>query len=195
MNYLTPIEPKCVTNNHLAMYHQPAYYEQLQNPSQDQAELETFGLNAESPVFPRLYFYATCIAGASMMCANRVGDGTHRVAINWAGGHSYAYSNKAMHGCYVNDVILSTLLLLRTKQRVLVIHMGKYIPTALEEYFGISNVSRVKLISVYPESQETQTIPELNVGNPSIRVPFSFENITNVSFREMVVNAVNASLR
>lgn len=67
-----------------------------------------------------LFFYPSNLSifnlvnlGGSMDCAQLINDGQHNVCINWAGGLHHAKKSEASGFCYVNDIVLCILELLR----------------------------------------------------------------------------------
>jgi hypothetical protein len=53
--------------------------------------------------------------------AKRLNEGTSDIAINWAGGLHHAKKDGASGFCYVNDIVLGILEMLKFHQRVLYI--------------------------------------------------------------------------
>jgi hypothetical protein len=60
---------------------------------------------------PVIYFYT--ISFSIQGAANKLLNGEADIAINWAGGLHHAKKNEASGFCYVNDVVLGILELLR----------------------------------------------------------------------------------
>ena len=52
-------------------------------------------------------------AGASLAAARKLCAGTTDIAINWSGGLHHAKKGEASGFCYVNDIVLAILELLR----------------------------------------------------------------------------------
>jgi histone deacetylase 1/2 len=67
--------------------------------------------------------------------AQRVNDGAADIAINWAGGLHHAKKREASGFCYINDIVLSILELLRTFPRVLYIDIDCHHGDGVEEAF------------------------------------------------------------
>jgi hypothetical protein len=57
--------------------------------------------------------------GGSLDGAHRLIDGSADIAINWSGGLHHAKSDEASGFCYINDIVLAILELLRFYPRVL----------------------------------------------------------------------------
>ena len=83
------------------------------------AEREEFGLVDDCAPFPGVFEYACAVAGASLQGADLLARGSCSVAINWGGGRHHAKRDRADGFCFVNDVVLALLHLLRRFRRVL----------------------------------------------------------------------------
>jgi acetoin utilization deacetylase AcuC-like enzyme len=59
------------------------------------------------------------VAGGSIDAAKHIIDGTADIAINWAGGFHHAAADHASGFCYINDIVLAILELLKFYPRVL----------------------------------------------------------------------------
>ncbi|KAG5649423.1 hypothetical protein H0H81_003952 [Sphagnurus paluster] len=71
------------------------------------------------------------VLGAS----ERLADGSADIAINWAGGLHHAKKREASGFCYINDIVLGILELLRTYPRVLYIDIDCHHGDGVEEAF------------------------------------------------------------
>ena len=77
--------------------------------------------------------------GGSIDGAHRLIDGSADIAINWSGGLHHAKSDEASGFCYINDIVLAILELLRYYPRVLYVdidvhHGDGYSPTQLHPH-------------------------------------------------------------
>ena len=70
-------------------------------------------LPLQSPVFPGLYEFCSIYTGASIEGASKLNHGTTDIAINWAGGLHHAKKFEASGFCYVNDIVIAILELLK----------------------------------------------------------------------------------
>ena len=64
-------------------------------------------------MFDGLFQYNQIATGGSYGGAVRLNQGQADVAINWSGGFHHAKKNEASGFCYVNDIVLAILELLR----------------------------------------------------------------------------------
>ena len=69
-----------------------------------------------SPVFDDLFGFCQSYAGASVDGAVRLNHGHADIAINWSGGLHHAKKGEASGFCYVNDIVLAILELLKYHQ-------------------------------------------------------------------------------
>jgi acetoin utilization deacetylase AcuC-like enzyme len=67
--------------------------------------------------------------------AQRINSGAADIAINWAGGLHHAKKREASGFCYINDIVLGILELLRTFHRVLYIDIDCHHGDGVEEAF------------------------------------------------------------
>jgi histone deacetylase 1/2 len=70
-----------------------------------------------------------------LAAAKRITSGAADVSINWAGGLHHAKKREASGFCYINDIVLGILELLRTYPRVLYIDIDCHHGDGVEEAF------------------------------------------------------------
>ena len=75
--------------------------------------VDTFNCVEDCPVFGDMYQFCRMYAGASLAGARKLCAGTTDIAINWSGGLHHAKRGEASGFCYVNDIVLAILELLR----------------------------------------------------------------------------------
>jgi histone deacetylase 1/2 len=76
---------------------------------------------------------------ASADGAQKLASGQYDVAINWAGGLHHAKRSEASGFCYVNDLVLGILELLKTHARVLYIDIDVHHGDGVEEAFYLTD--------------------------------------------------------
>src|SRR3954452_18796317 len=91
----------------MTQFHTDEYIQYLQKLTPETVELfpqaqAVHELEEDCPVFEGLFEFCRISAGGSMHGAKILGDGTHDIAINWAGGLHHAKKNMASGFCYVN---------------------------------------------------------------------------------------------
>lgn len=78
-----------------------------------QSVLEQFNIGDDCPIFDGMYSYFRQYAGASIAAGRRLAAGQCDIAINWSGGLHHAKRAQASGFCYINDIVLAILELLR----------------------------------------------------------------------------------
>ncbi|KAJ1928118.1 histone deacetylase [Tieghemiomyces parasiticus] len=118
--------------------------ETLAHHAREQAK---FNVGDDCPVFDGLFEYCALSAGGSMEGAGRLNRGLSDIAINWAGGLHHAKKSEASGFCYVNDIVLAILELLRTFSRVIYIDIDCHHGDGVEEAFYTTD--RVMTVSFH----------------------------------------------
>ena len=67
----------------------------------------------DCPVFDGLYRFCQTYAGGSVGSAVKLNHKQTDIAINWSGGLHHAKKGEASGFCYVNDIVLAILELLK----------------------------------------------------------------------------------
>ena len=73
----------------------------------------------DCPGFPGLYDFCKMSAGSSIDAADSLITGIGDIVINWSGGYHHARKSEASGFCYVNDINICILELLKCYQKVL----------------------------------------------------------------------------
>lgn len=81
--------------------------------------VETFNCVEDCPIFADMYDFCKMYAGASLAGARKLCAGTTDIAINWSGGLHHAKRGEASGFCYVNDIVIAILELLRYVMRII----------------------------------------------------------------------------
>lgn len=84
-----------------------------QNQADMKHLIDTFNCVEDCPIFSDMYDFCRMYAGASLAAARKLCAGTTDIAINWSGGLHHAKKGEASGFCYVNDIVLAILELLR----------------------------------------------------------------------------------
>ncbi|KAK0659321.1 Histone deacetylase RPD3 [Lasiodiplodia hormozganensis] len=131
---------KPATALEMTQFHTDEYIEFLQRITPDtigscQQEALKYDISGDCPVFDGLFEYCSISAGGSMEGAARLNRGRCDIAVNWAGGLHHAKKGQAGGFCYVNDIVLAILELLRVYQRVLYIDIDIHHGDGVEEAF------------------------------------------------------------
>lgn len=94
-----------------------------------------------------MFAFCQSYAGASLAAARKLNTGTTDIAINWSGGLHHAKKSEASGFCYINDIVLAILELLRYHTRVLYIDIDVHHGDGVQEAFYNSN--RVFTLSLH----------------------------------------------
>ncbi|EPS30342.1 Histone deacetylase RPD3 [Penicillium oxalicum] len=132
------------------------------NMDQYSKEQSRYNVGDDCPVFDGLFEFCGISAGGSMEGAARLNRGKCDVAVNWAGGLHHAKKSEASGFCYVNDIVLGILELLRFKQRVLYVDIDVHHGDGVEEAFyttdRVMTVSFHKYGEYFPGTGELRDI-------------------------------------
>lgn len=120
--------------------------------------------------------------------AQRLANGTSDIAINWAGGLHHAKKREASGFCYINDIVLAILELLRSVPRVLYIDIDCHHGDGVEEAFYTTD--RVMTCSFHKFGEYfpgTGTLEDRGRGKGkgyAVNVPLK-DGITDESFKSV----------
>lgn len=107
---------------------------------------------SDCPLFQGLYDYCSMSAGGSMDAARKICSGQSDIAIAWSGGLHHAKRSEASGFCYINDIVLAVLQLLRCYPRVLYIDIDVHHGDGVEEaFFSTDRVMTVSFHKYQPE--------------------------------------------
>lgn len=101
----------------------------------------------DCPVFENMFEFSQICAGASIDAAMLLNHGLADICINWAGGLHHAKKSEASGFCYINDIVLAILELLKYHERVLYLDIDAHHGDGVEEAFYTTN--RVMTVSFH----------------------------------------------
>ncbi|KAH8693834.1 histone deacetylase RpdA/Rpd3 [Talaromyces proteolyticus] len=166
------------------------------NMDQYSKEQGKYNVGDDCPVFDGLFEFCGISAGGSMEGAARLNRNKCDIAINWAGGLHHAKKSEASGFCYVNDIVLGILELLRFKQRVLYIDIDVHHGDGVEEAFyttdRVMTVSFHKYGEYFPGTGELRDIGVSQGKYYAVNFPLR-DGIDDVSYKsifEPVINSV-----
>lgn len=138
--------PRQATPEELRQFHSAEYVDFLRRVTPDtsndfkkQMDLFNVGKSGDCPLFDGLYQFCQTYTGGSIDGAKRLMSGACDIAINWAGGLHHAKKSEATGFCYVNDIVLAILELLKYFPRVLYIDIDVHHGDGVEEAFYITD--------------------------------------------------------
>jgi histone deacetylase 1/2 len=134
--------PHPATVGEMAAFHSDDYVQFLSKISPDNLRqyasvLQKFnaGDTGDCPVFDGLFEFIQLYTGASLDGAIQLNLGTADIAVNWSGGLHHAKKSEASGFCYINDIVLAILELLKVHARVLYIDIDVHHGDGVEEAF------------------------------------------------------------
>ncbi|KAJ3019053.1 Histone deacetylase 1 [Thoreauomyces humboldtii] len=151
-NKLDISRPSPATFQELTKFHSDEYMEFLQRVTPENIDEMTkyqqkFNVGEDCPVFEGLYDFSSLSAGGTLSAARKLNRGDADIAINWGGGLHHAKKCEASGFCYVNDIVLGILELLRHHQRVLYLDIDVHHGDGVEEAFY--STDRVMTVSFH----------------------------------------------
>ncbi len=150
------VEPKPLDFSTMAEFHDPSYLRVLQeansgsipkslwmdqirsleDPAAFDPKILEYGLGTEdNPIFPGVYDYATTAAGGTLQAAKMIAAGEIRVGFNPLGGFHHAGRDHAEGFCYINDMAIAILYLLRKSWRVAVVDIDAHHGNGVQDAF------------------------------------------------------------
>ncbi|KAJ5430050.1 Histone deacetylase superfamily [Penicillium cf. griseofulvum] len=151
-------------------------------------EQSRYNVGDDCPVFDGLFEFCGISAGGSMEGAARLNRNKCDVAVNWAGGLHHAKKSEASGFCYVNDIVLGILELLRFKQRVLYVDIDVHHGDGVEEAFyttdRVMTCSFHKYGEYFPGTGELRDIGVGQGKHYAVNFPLR-DGITDVTYKSI----------
>lgn len=139
----------------------------------------TVNVGEDCPVFDGLYEFCQLSAGGSVAAAVKLNKQASEICINWGGGLHHAKKSEASGFCYVNDIVLGILELLKYHQRVLYIDIDVHHGDGVEEAFYTTD--RVMTVSFHKYGEYFPGTGDLRVSKewftPSYAYPETWRGI------------------
>ncbi|KAI9659024.1 MAG: histone deacetylase [Bathelium mastoideum] len=179
-------ETRAASKEELELFHKSDYLDFLESVrpkdiGDRQEQLRQYNFGDDCPVFDGLWEYCTLYSGATVDAARKLINGQADIAINWSGGLHHAKKSEASGFCYVNDIVVAIVELLRIHPRILYIDIDVHHGDGVEQAFA--STDRVMTLSYHKYNPEDffpgtgglhETGPE-NPNNPgahhSLNVP------------------------
>ncbi|KAI8048802.1 hypothetical protein BDF22DRAFT_729552 [Syncephalis plumigaleata] len=125
------VRPERATARQMTRFHTDEYIDFLQRVTPETADnfivqQARFNVGEDCPIFDGLFEFCSISAGGSIGSARKLNSNECDIAVNWAGASGF---------CYVNDIVLAILELLRYHQRVLYIDIDIHHGDGVEEAF------------------------------------------------------------
>ena len=150
--HVNVFRPKAATKADMCAFHSDEYVAFLENITPDTMtenvqNIDRYNLCADCPVFDGLFEYCQTYTGGSIAGAARLNQESADIVMNWSGGMHHAKRGEASGFCYLNDIVLAILELLKTHARVLYIDIDIHHGDGVEEAFYLTN--RVMTLSFH----------------------------------------------
>ncbi|KAG5437912.1 hypothetical protein PCANB_000258 [Pneumocystis canis] len=150
--YMDIYRPRRATDEELEQFHSVEYIDFLKRVTPENASFFSdismkFNMGQDCPIFDGVYDFCSIYAGASLDAARKLSQNQTDIAINWSGGLHHAKKFEASGFCYVNDIVLAILSLLRYHPRVLYIDIDIHHGDGVQEAFYLTD--RVMTVSFH----------------------------------------------
>ena len=191
------LPPQSTDFQTLAEFHDAAYLKALQAVDSDAVARELwpdlgskndlrgdprllkYGLGTEdNPIFSGVFEFSLLTAGATLLAARMIADGEIQVAFNPVGGFHHAGRDHAEGFCYVNDIAVATIHLLKQGLRVAFVDIDAHHGNGVQNAFYGDD--RVLVISfhqngkdIYPWSGFENEIGEGRGKGFTVNVPLA----------------------
>lgn len=146
--------PHLASAAEMSKFHAEDYVEFLQKVSPDNVrpflnKMAQFNVGecTDCPVYDGCFEFCSMYSGASLDGAVKLNQGATDIAINWSGGLHHAKKSEASGFCYINDIVLAILELLKHHPRVLYIDIDIHHGDGVEEAFYCTD--RVMTVSFH----------------------------------------------
>lgn len=191
---MTVCRPPTASDQEITRFHTPDYISFLQSVTPHTMTKFTkadshYSVGTDCPLFPGLWDFCCRYSGASLAAAARINSGDCQVAINWSGGLHHAKRGEASGFCYVNDIVLAILELLKHHSRVLYIDIDIHHGDGVQEAFFETN--RVLALSFhrygqgfFPGTGSQEEVGEGEGRGFSVNVPL-LEGITDEGYMQL----------
>ena len=162
-----------------------------------------YGVGDDCPIFDGLFPYCALYTGASVDAARKLCNHQSDIAINWSGGLHHAKKGEASGFCYINDIVLAILQLLRHHPRVLYIDIDVHHGDGVEQAFW--STDRVMCVSFhkydkeifFPGTGPLESTGPIHPDNPgrnyTINVPLN-DGIDDESYAYLFQNIVGPAV-
>ncbi|CAB0030882.1 unnamed protein product [Trichogramma brassicae] len=144
--------PYKASTHDMCRFHSDEYVEFLQRVTPQNLQgftkyLSSFNVGDDCPVFDGLFDFCSMYTGASLEGATKLNNKSCDIAINWSGGLHHAKKFEASGFCYINDIVIAILELLKYHARVLYIDIDVHHGDGVQEAFYLTD--RVMTVSFH----------------------------------------------
>ncbi|CAG9812329.1 unnamed protein product [Chironomus riparius] len=122
----------------MCRFHDTEYIKFLQNTVPNSVSIHDqrqFNLGDDCPIFDGLFDFCALCTGASLEGAQKLNQNLCDICINWSGGFHHAKKYGPSGFCYVNDIVIAILELLKYHPRVLYVDIDIHHGDGVQEAF------------------------------------------------------------
>lgn len=192
--------PAPATAGELAQFHSDDYVQFLSKVTPDNLRHYTSviakynaGDTTDCPVFDGVYEFTQLYTGASLDGALQLNQGLTDIAVNWSGGLHHAKKSEASGFCYINDIVLAILELLKVHARVLYIDIDVHHGDGVEEAFyttdRVMTLSLHKYGDFFPGTGHLADVGAKEGTGYSVNAPIQ-AGITDDTYMEMLFQPI-----
>jgi len=197
------LPPREATEEEACGFHSQGYLETLRVASNGMwvPNLFTHGLGtSDNPVFPDVYDWAMCVAGASIVCAEEILTARADRAFNLSGGLHHAMPSRASGFCHVNDGVLAIQTLVKAGKRVAYVDIDAHHGDGVQHaFYTTSDVLTVSIhqtgYTIFPGTGFVEEIGQGPGKGTSVNVPLhpgAGDEAYERAFAEVVLPVVRA---
>jgi len=194
-------KPYRLSQSDMAQFHTDDYLNFLRNATPENSDCATFktdqdryNMDLDCPIFDGIFEFCQISGGGSVGGAYKLNNQTSDICINWAGGLHHAKKAEASGFCYVNDIVLGILELLRFHDRVLYIDIDIHHGDGVEEAFyttdRVMTVSFHKYGKYFPGTGDIDDIGYGNGKNYALNFPLK-DGLDDDSFRQIFKDVIS----
>lgn len=144
------VEAKEADDEELLLFHKREYIEILRmaNSGIEMPHAYFYGLGSgDNPIFKGVFDWSKLVTGASLQAASLVDNGEVDIAFNISGGLHHAMSMSASGFCYINDIVIAIMSLLKKGRKVAYIDIDAHHGDGVQEAFY--STDKVLTISIH----------------------------------------------
>ncbi|KAK0402865.1 hypothetical protein QR680_016582 [Steinernema hermaphroditum] len=150
--HMTCVESPLASATDMKRFHTSEYIDFLRTVTPRRAtlykdQISEFNLNVDSPLVSGIFDFCSMYTGGTIAAAQRLNRKESEIAINWSGGLHHAKRSAASGFCYVNDIVIGIIELLKRHERVLYIDIDVHHGDGVEQAFA--NTDRVMTLSFH----------------------------------------------
>ncbi|TFJ83727.1 hypothetical protein NSK_004831 [Nannochloropsis salina CCMP1776] len=188
--------PHIATTQELQKFHSQEYVNFLSRVNPDMGRTLSSSVHSkfnvgeytDCPIFDGMMEFCKIYTGCSIDGAQKLNHKITDVAVNWSGGLHHAKKGEASGFCYINDIVLAILELLKYHPRVLYIDIDIHHGDGVEEAFyctdRVMTVSFHRYGDFFPGTGNIKDVGAKNGKHYSVNVPLE-EGIDDASYERV----------